>query len=75
MKYVFVSHRFFGQVMVESFEFREPQSRRRMTDWINTLVANDIPFWVEHSDDIDHDTGMPLWVEYSVPSPLGIEPN
>jgi hypothetical protein len=59
MKYVCISHKFFGQIITRHFEFRNAESRRHMTDWINTLVANDVPFWSEYSDSIDDDTGLP----------------
>jgi hypothetical protein len=59
MKYVFIIHKFFGQTIVKHFELRNAESRRAMTDWINTLVANDVPFWSEYSDSVDDDTGLP----------------
>jgi hypothetical protein len=59
MQYTFVIHKFFGQTIVRHFEFRNAESRKAMTDWINTLVANDVAFWVEYSDAVDDDTGMP----------------
>jgi 1,2-phenylacetyl-CoA epoxidase catalytic subunit len=59
MKYVFISHKFFGQTIVKHFGIGNRDSRQHMKDWINTLVANQVPFWSEYSDSIDDDTGLP----------------
>jgi hypothetical protein len=59
MKYVFIIYKFFGNTIVKHFEIRKSESRKAMTDYINTLVINDVRFQTEYSDSIDDDTGLP----------------
>jgi hypothetical protein len=59
MKYVFISYKFFSQIITRHFEIGNRDSRQHMKDLVNTLVANQVPFWTEYADAIDDDTGLP----------------